>query len=162
MISIIVAIAKNNVIGSRNDLPWYLPEDLKRFKQITTGHTIIMGRKTYESIIARLGKPLPNRINIVITSHPEDISAAGVAAFKSLGEALQAHHDDAQIFVIGGARMFAEALPIADTLYVTHIDKEYPGDVFFPEVDWQQWQKIDQQQFNGFSFAEYRKIKKIA
>ncbi len=162
MIGIVVAIAKNNVIGSKNDLPWYLPEDLKRFRQITTGHTVIMGRKTFESIVARIGKPLPNRKNIVITSQPETITVDGVETFRSLAAALDAHKTDEQIFIIGGARMFAEALPLADALYVTHVEKDYPGDVFFPDIDWSQWSKINEQQFDGFSFADYRKIIKLA
>ena len=162
MIAIIVAIAKNNVIGSRNELPWYLPEDLKRFKQLTTNHTVIMGRKTYESIITRLGKPLPSRKNIVITSHPDSISQEGVVLFPSLQEALLAHKNDGLIFIIGGAQLFAEAIPLADTLYVTHVDKEYDGDVFFPTIDWSQWSKVQEQTFDGFRFADYHKIQKIA
>jgi dihydrofolate reductase len=162
MIAIFVAIAKNNVIGSKNDLPWYIPEDLKRFKALTTGHTVVMGRKTYDSIIKRLGKPLPNRKNVVITSQKDFAVPEGVEVFGTLDEAFHAHEKDEIIFAIGGARIFAEALPKADRLYITHVDKEYEGDVYFPEVDWTSFSKVKEEQHDGFSFADYHRIKKIA
>ncbi len=161
MISIVAAVAKNNVIGSKNDLPWYIPEDLKRFKELTTGHTVLMGRKTYESIIKRLGKPLPNRNNIIITRQNNYKAPEGVEAYSSLDDALAAHRDD-EIFVIGGAAIFKETLPLADRLYITHIDKEYEGDVYFPEVDYGQFSKVSEEIHAGHTFAEYHKIRKIA
>lgn len=128
-ISIIVAVAgKKRVIGKKGSLPWYIPEELKRFKEITMGHPIIMGRKTHESI----GKVLPGRTNIVITTHP-DYQALGCIIVHSLDEALRQAQGDDEAFVIGGGQIYAEALPLADKLYLTYIDKEIEGDVFFPD-----------------------------
>ncbi len=132
-ISIIVAVAgKKRVIGSSNKIPWYIPGELKRFKEITMGHPIIMGRKTHESI----GKPLPGRTNIVITTHP-DYQALGCIVVHSLEEALRFAQgkpfDSEEVFIIGGGQIYAEALPLADKLYLTYIDKEIEGDVFFPD-----------------------------
>jgi dihydrofolate reductase len=156
MVAIIVAIAKNNVIGNTNDLPWYLPEDLKRFKKITTGHTVVMGRKTYESIINRLGKPLPNRKNVVITRQDNYPVPEGVLVFHDLDSVLQLLKNE-DVFIIGGAEIFKLALPLVDTLYVTHVYKEYPGDVYFPEVNWSEWKKIEEEPHEEFSFATYIK-----
>jgi dihydrofolate reductase len=151
-----VAIAKNNIIGGDNDLPWYLPEDLKHFKEITMGKTVLMGRKTYDSIVTRLGKPLPGRTNVVITRQENYIAAPGVLIFHSLDQALKAlEHDD--VYVIGGAQIFAAALPAAEKMYVTHVHNEYPGDVYFPEVDWSQWEKIEEEPHGGYTFATYKK-----
>ncbi|MDP3733066.1 MAG: dihydrofolate reductase [Candidatus Daviesbacteria bacterium] len=129
MISIIVAIAgKKRVIGKKRALPWHIPQELKRFKEITMGHPIIMGRITHESI----GKALPGRTNIVITSHP-DYSAEGCIVVYSLEEALRQAQGDDECFVIGGGEIYKQALPLADKLYLTYIDKEIKGDVFFPD-----------------------------
>ena len=153
-----VAIAKNGVIGKENDLPWYLPEDLKHFKTITDGGIVIMGRKTFESIITRLGKPLPNRINVVITSKPNLAVPEDVLVYSSLPEALEAKKGDGTIFLIGGYGIFKEGIEYADRALVTHIDIDYEGDVFFPEIDWTKWQKISEEKHEGFSFVEYEKI----
>jgi|SRR3989344_6114775 len=131
-ISIIVAIAgSKRVIGKKGSLPWHIPQELKRFKEITMGHPIIMGRKTHESI----GRALPGRTNIVITTHP-DYLAPGCIIVHSLDEALRlaslAQGDD-EYFVIGGGEIYKQALPKADKLYLTYIDKEIKGDVFFPD-----------------------------
>ncbi len=147
MISIIVAIAgKKRVIGKKGSLPWYIPQELKRFKEVTMGHSIIMGRKTHESI----GKPLPGRTNIVITHEP-DYKALGCIVVHSLDEALKEAQDD-EIFVIGGGEIYKQALPLATKLYLTYIDKEIEGDVFFPdysefkkvvyESDWQEHEEF--------------------
>ncbi len=130
-ISIIAAVAANRVIGNKNELIWHLPEDLKRFKNLTTGHPIIMGRKTFESI----GRPLPGRENIVITSQ-EDYQPEGVTVVHSLMEALilAPELDSEEVFVIGGGRVYAEALGFADRLYLTVLDQEFEGDTIFP--DW--------------------------
>ncbi len=131
-ISIIVAVAgEKRVIGKRGGMPWYIPAELKRFKQITMGHPIIMGRRTHESI----GKPLPGRTNIVVT-HDRQYWQAGCIVVNSLGEALrlaaQASGND-EIFVIGGGELYKQALPLVDKLYLTKIDREVEGDVFFPD-----------------------------
>ncbi len=128
-LSIIVAMTDERVIGRDNALPWRLPEDLKRFKAITMGHPIIMGRKTFESI----GRPLPGRRNIVVTSQPEP--REGLQMAGSLGEALGlCPPEEGECFVIGGARLFAEALPIVDKIYLTLVHARIPGDVYFPEM----------------------------
>ncbi|RZA04168.1 MAG: dihydrofolate reductase [Proteobacteria bacterium] len=133
MLSMIVAMSDNRVIGIENRLPWNIPEDLKRFKKITSGHPIVMGRKTFESI----GRPLPNRTNIVVTRN-KDYRAEGVAVCGSLGEALEWAARAAgseEIFVIGGGELFKEALPKADRIYLTEVKWPYEGDAFFPEFD---------------------------
>jgi len=149
-----VAIAKNGVIGGDNDLPWYLPEDLKHFKEITMGHTVLMGRKTYDSIIKRLGKPLPGRINVVITRQEDFQAQGGVLVFHSLEQALDALKKD-DIYIIGGAQIFASALPLAQKMHVTHVHKDYKGDVYFPEIDWKEWDMLDQEPHDEFTFATY-------
>lgn len=130
-LSIIVAMSKNSVIGKDNKIPWRLSEDLKRFKQITMGHPIVMGRKTYSSI----GKPLLGRENIVITRDP-NCSIEGVRMVHNLDEAIKGYKPDEEIFVIGGAEIYKLALPQADKIYLTRIEKEFEGDVSFPSVDW--------------------------
>lgn len=129
MLSLIVAMTDDGVIGRNNTLPWRLPEDLKRFKDLTMGHAIIMGRKTFDSI----GKPLPGRTNIVVSRNPA-LKIDGAVVTASLGEAVR--QADADAFVIGGAELFRQAWPLADRLYLTLIHEKIEGDVFFPEIDW--------------------------
>ncbi|MCP4661456.1 MAG: dihydrofolate reductase [bacterium] len=133
-ISLIAAMAENRVIGRGNELPWHLPADLKRFKALTTGHVIVMGRKTFESI----GKPLPNRHSVVITRNPE-YRAPGVSVVRNLEGALEKAAGDDEVFVIGGATIFAQALPRADRLYLTLVHAEPPGDVKFPHLPADEW-----------------------
>lgn len=143
-VAIIVAQSSNRVIGIENRLPWHLPEDLKYFKARTLGKPIIMGRKTYESI----GRPLPGRRNIVITRQP-DWSAEGVDVADSLSDAVLLAQQVAQeegapeVMVIGGAQIYQEALPLADTLYVTDVAIELQGDAFFPEISPERWQEVE-------------------
>ncbi len=129
-VSIIAAVAENNVIGRDNALPWRLPADLKHFKALTTGHSIIMGRKTWES----LGRPLPNRVSIVVTRTPE-LEAPGATVVRSLEMALEHCSEDKEVFLIGGEAIFREGLETADRIYLTRIHATIEGDVFFPE-DW--------------------------
>ncbi len=129
--SFIVAMTEKGVIGVENRLPWHVPEDLKRFKRLTTGHPIIMGRKTFESI----GKPLPNRRNIVVTRQA-GWSAPGVEVVSDLHELLKNPPTDGENFIIGGGEIFREAAPYARKIYVTWIDAEVPGDSFYPSTDW--------------------------
>ncbi len=136
IVSIIVAVDKNNLIGAKGTLPWHIPEDLQRFKEITMGHAVIMGRKTYESI----GRPLPGRTMVVISKTMK--SQEGISVFSSLNKAISALQGDAEVFVIGGARVFLEALPIANKLYLTRIDHVFAGDVYFPNVTWNDWEEI--------------------
>jgi dihydrofolate reductase len=150
-LTIIVATDRQRGIGIHNTLPWRLPEDLAHFKRMTSGHPIIMGRKTFESI----GRPLPNRRNIVITRNP-GWHADGVEAVASLDAALQLL-GSLPAFVIGGAQIYIEALPYADRLIVTEIDKMFDCDAFFPSIDASQWKEVAREQYhseaNHFNYA---------
>ena len=140
-IAIIAAVARNGVIGLRNRMPWHLPEDLKRFKRLTLGHAVIMGRRTFESI----GKPLAGRNNIVVTrSH--DWTGSGCRATHSIETALAAVQEQEAAFVIGGAEIYALALPLACRLYITEIERDFDGDAFFPEFDRSQWREVSREQ----------------
>ena len=142
MIALVVAMAENRVIGKENKLIWHLPADLKFFKNLTTGHPIIMGRKTFESI----GKPLPNRTNIVITRQA-DFTAEGCMVAHSLTEALMlAQQLDSDIFVIGGAEIYKQAMFLADTIYLTEVHHTFEGDTFFPEIDSVLWQETSREE----------------
>lgn len=140
-VCIVAALARNRTIGRGNRMPWHLPEDLRRFKQLTSGHPVVMGRKTFESIIATTGKPLPSRDNIVIT-RSIDWNCAGCLIVHSLEAALGAAKNSKDVFVIGGAEIYALALPVARRLYLTEIDREFDGDTFFPEFDRSRWREI--------------------
>ena len=162
ILSIIAAVARNRAIGKNNQLLWHISEDLRYFKQITAGHAVIMGRKTFESI----GKPLPNRTNIVIsrTLTPED----RVIVAPDLRAALSQRRNDAEVFIIGGGSIYREALPLAQRLYLTEVHVDYEGDTFFPEIDRHCWEEISRQDFpNGaafshpFSFVVYRRFKDL-
>lgn len=157
MISIIAAVAKNNVIGKSGELPWYIPEDLKRFKDLTSGNVVIMGRTTHESILKRLGHDLPNRKSVIITSNPNYQVAEDVEKYKSLDEAINAHGSE-NIFLIGGQRIFEEGLSLTDTLYLTELHKDYEGDVFFPEFDKTQWHREVTELQSGFDFVKYTRL----
>jgi len=142
ILSAIVAVAKNNIIGKDNDIPWYLPADLKYFKKVTSGHHIIMGRKCYESI----GRPLPKRTNIVVTRNPFFI-ATGCLITHNVAEAvgLAKANDETEAFIIGGGQIYDIAMPHIDRLYLTEVDLAVDGDIFFPEVDENQWELISEQ-----------------
>ncbi len=157
MIAIVAAVAKNGVIGVKNDLPWYLPEDLKRFKQITTGKTVLMGRKTFESILARLKKPLPNRTNVVITRNTNYGVPEGVKVEADIKTAL-GNHGTGDIFIIGGGEIFNQSIHLADTLYITHVEKDVAGDVFFPTIDEKIWRLESSEPHDGYSFGVYKRI----
>lgn len=137
-ISLIVAMAKNMVIGANNTLPWHLPADLKHFKALTMGHHIVMGRKTYESI----GKPLPGRTSVVVTRNA-DYARPGVIVANSLEAALSACGNEEDIFVIGGAELYRQAINHADRIYLTKIDADIPGDAHFTELDHKLWQETE-------------------
>lgn len=154
MLSIIVAIAHDNVIGRANDIPWYLPADLKYFKTVTTGHTVIMGRKTYDSIAARLGGPLPNRHNIVVTRE-ESAVIPDVTIAHSLESALS-HSDEDETFIIGGAEVYAQSISHADRLYVTYVDAEInDGDTHFPAIDPTIWREVSREPHRKDDRNEY-------
>jgi dihydrofolate reductase len=143
-LSVIAAVARNGVIGRDNDLPWRLPADLRRFKRLTMGHSVIMGRRTFESI----GRPLPGR-RFVVLSRRADFRPEGVAVAASLDAALGACAGEDEVFVIGGARLFAEALPRADRLYLTRVDAEPAGDVVFPALDPAAWRLREEEAYLG-------------
>ncbi len=162
-LALIAAIAENGCIGVDNKLPWYLPEDLKYFKAVTSGKPIIMGRTTFDS----LGRPLPNRTNIVITRNPDFTAADGVRVVHSLDEAIAvaeavAHiNGNDEIVVIGGAQIYGQALPRADRLYLTEVKKEVAGDAFFPAWNKAEWQEVARQDYHyepaalDYSFVVY-------
>ena len=142
MISLIVAASRNGVIGANNKLPWHLPADLQRFKQLTLNHPILMGRKTFESI----GKPLPGRTNIVITRQ-QGFQCCGATAAHSLDEALLICENEKEVFVIGGAEIFKQALPLAGRIYLTRIEKDFEGDTRLFEIDPKIWKEISREDF---------------
>lgn len=135
-ISIIVAMDRHRLIGRDNRLPWHLPADLKHFKQITMGKPIIMGRKTHESI----GKPLAGRTNIVVTGNPA-YSARGCVVVRSLSAAIDAARGADEIIIIGGARMYEQAMPLTHRIYLTQVQGDFEGDTWFPRIDWDEWQE---------------------
>ncbi len=136
MISLLVAMDQNNLIGRDNQLPWHLPADLAYFKQVTMGHPIVMGRKTYDSI----GRPLPGRENIIVTRNPA-FTMEGCKVIHSIEEIIKLNNNDKEqeLFVIGGSEIFKEILPFADKLYITEIDEAFEGDTFFPEIHQKEW-----------------------
>lgn len=137
MISFVVAMDQNRVIGKENQLPWHLPADLKYFKKVTTGHTIVMGRKTFESI----GRPLPNRRNVVLT-RDEQYEAEGCEVVNTIEEVLSIARKEEECFVIGGTEVFMLFWDHVDRLYVTYIDESFEGDTFFPEIDRAEWEIV--------------------
>jgi dihydrofolate reductase len=142
MISLLFAMDRNQVIGANNDLPWHLPNDLKFFKEKTTGNTIIMGRKTFDSI----GRPLPNRRNVVLSRKDVPLPT-GVELIHDIDTIVRWNNDNPgeEFFVIGGGGLFNQILPFADRMYVTLIDEEFEGDVFFPEFSLEEWQEISRE-----------------
>jgi len=158
-ISLIVAMASNRAIGLNNQMPWHLSADLKKFKKITMGAPILMGRKTYESI----GRPLPGRTNIIISRNPS-YSQPGCLVFNDIDKALASCGDSDEIFVIGGSDFYKSMLPVADTLYLTQIHQDFPGDTFFPEIDAGQWVEVEREDIDddpdvsfSYSFFEVGK-----
>ncbi|MDP2760050.1 MAG: dihydrofolate reductase [Sideroxyarcus sp.] len=139
-LAIIVAMARNRTIGANNTLPWRCPEDLKHFKALTMGHHMIMGRKTFDSI----GKPLPGRTTVVVT-RDRGLKIEGCLIAHSLAEAIALCKGDDQIFIVGGADIYAQSLSLADTLYVTEIQREVTGDAHFPPFDRDIWQETSRE-----------------
>ncbi len=160
MITIIAAVAEQNALGKDNQLIWHLPADLRRFKKVTSGHPIIMGRKTFES----LGRPLPNRTNIVITRN-KDYHLDGIVVAHSLEGAIEkAQQIDEQIFIIGGATIYKKAIEIADFLDITHVHHSFEADAFFPEIDTSIWEEVTNESFKAdeknkynYSFVRYQR-----
>ena len=160
MISLIVAVSANHVIGARGELPWRLPDDLRRFKEITMGKPIVMGRKTWDSI----GRPLPGRKNIVITRQ-KGFEAEGCEVVGSVAEAMTAAGDAADVMVIGGSEVYALFMPVADGLYLTRVHAEVEGDAFFPVIHETEWRLIgeehhgaDDRNEHAFSFQRFERV----
>jgi len=145
-ISLIAAMTKQGVIGNNNTLPWNIPEELKYFREMTSGKPVIMGRKTFESIGS---KPLPKRQNIILTR--ENLTLEGCIVVHSSKEAIKAAGDVNEIMVIGGAVIFQEFLPLASRLYLNIIHQDYPGDTFFPNVHWEEWILTFEEAREGFT-----------
>lgn len=163
ILSIIVAAAENNVIGNNNALIWHISADLKRFKQLTTGHTVVMGRKTFESI----GRALPNRRNIVISRNP-DFRAAGCEMAGSIEQALELVKNEDEVFIIGGGTIYRDLWEKADRLYITLVHTVTEGDTYIPSVDATQWEEIRRQDFSAsenddfdYSFIDYQRRNNI-
>ena len=150
ILSIIVAIAKNHAIGKDNKLLWYLPNDLKHFKDVTTGHTVIMGRKTFDSV----GKPLPKRRNIVITR--QAISIDGCEVVPSVEAAIELCKAEDEVFIVGGAEIYRQAIPLTNRIYLTIIDQDFEGDTFFPELNPDEWQEKDREDFEPDEKNKYK------
>lgn len=161
-LSLIVAVSKNGVIGVKNALPWHLPEDLKQFRALTTGHNIIMGRKTYDS----LGRLLPNRTTVIVTRN-QQYKIEGALIAHSLHDAIQLCASDDEAFIIGGAELYQAGLKVANKLYITEVDLQVEGDAFFPAIDQAVWQETSREahtsaQGLNFSYVTYlRKLKVV-
>ncbi len=160
MITMIAAIGSNKAIGKDNELLWHLPNDLKRFKKVTAGHHVIMGRKTFES----LGRPLPNRTNIII-SRNENYKAEGCIVVSSLEDALAAAATDPNPFILGGAQIYTQAMPLADELDITLVKASLEADAFFPEIDLKVWKEVSREDYQAddrhaydYSFVKYKKV----
>lgn len=168
-ISIIVAMTQNRVIGAKNSLPWYLPEDLKKFRELTTGHPMLMGRKTFES----LPRVLPGRDHYVITRNADYKKTNAMAqnsdrvfvaqtpaeAISMVNECLsQTPGSSEEIFVIGGGEIFTQMLSLADRLYITYVKEDIEGDTFFPAIDSSQWKEVERQEFERFDFVVYDRV----
>lgn len=139
IISAVVAIGENNAIGKNNQLLWRLPNDLKHFKQITSGHTVIMGRKTYDSV----GKPLPNRRNIIITR--QQIEIPGCKVVGSVAEALALCAGEAEVFIVGGAEIYKLAMPQTNRIYLTIVHQAFDADAFFPQINYEEWTETERE-----------------
>lgn len=151
---IVAAVGSNGVIGVDGALPWRIPEDLARFKQLTMGHALVMGRATFESI----GRPLPGRTNIVLTRNP-GWAHDGVVVAKSLSEAIdEAATRGQDAFIAGGAEVYREALDAADRMELTRVDEEPEGDTWFPEVNWSRWEETAREEHPGFAFVTYERV----
>lgn len=160
-VSIIVAVSENNVIGINNEIPWYIPEDFKHFKSVTMGKPCIMGRKTYESILAKLGKALPGRQSIVISrsnyQHDDAMTVDSLDAAIETAKGIAKTNNMNEIMIIGGAQIYEQALPLTNRLYLTRVHERYDGDVFFPEITESDWEKAVWDDHGEYSFVTYEK-----
>ncbi len=161
-LSIIAALGLKNEIGLENKIPWSIPEDMKRFRDITRGHSVIMGRKTFESI----GRLLPNRKNVIITKNASFISPEEAVVVNTLEDAIANIREDGEVFVIGGSQIYEMALPYVDKMYLTHIDREFAADTYFPNFDRNEWKVVENstghrtegEPTTNFAFVTYERI----
>jgi dihydrofolate reductase len=154
--TIIAAMTRDRVIGKDNAMPWHIPEEFKHFKKITTGHTLIMGRKTFES----LGGPLPRR-NTIVVSRSFSEETEGIDVCRTLSEAVEkAKSYGKKIFIAGGAAIYRQALPLADKLYLSYIKKDYDGDTYFPEFEESEWEVTEEEDHPEFVFVVYERKKR--
>lgn len=158
-VGLIAAISENNVIGLNGKIPWHIPEDLKRFRKLTIGHPVIMGRKTCES----LGKPLEKRLNIVISSQKNHVGS-GFYFFDSLKSSLKYIEenefidiDKEKVYIIGGSEIYNQGIAICDFMDITRVKGNYEGDAFFPKVNWSEWEEKSREDFENYSFIHYER-----
>lgn len=156
MLTLIAAVAKNGCIGINGKLPWHIPEDFAHFKRYTTGKVVCMGRKTWESLPPKF-RPLPNRMNVVVTRQEQYSVPSGVEVYATIDDALRQHtHDD--VYIIGGAQLYAQTIDRADRLIITHVDWVVDGDAFFPEIKQQRWSVTTREDHGEFSFVAYERV----
>lgn len=155
MISLIVALDKNNLIGVNNNLPWHYPEDLRYFKEVTLNKTVLMGRKTFNSIVKKLGKPLPKRTSIVVT-RDKHFAYEGVRVINDL-EAFLSQAQNEDIFIIGGKQIYEASLAYVKRMYITHIDKAYQGDTYLEGIDYHLFTKISTKKVGDLNFCVYER-----
>lgn len=151
MLELIVAYDENRLIGNGNELPWHISEDLQHFKNLTTGNRIIMGRVTFESI----GRILPNRENIVLSRN--DFEVSGVKTFKSVEELLENLDNEKKNFIIGGNKVYESLLPYVEILHISHVKGKHEGDVYFPQVDFSNWEIIKKVSYEEFDYISYKR-----
>ena len=151
---IIAALSENRVIGRDNAIPWHYPADMKHFRRVTRGHAVVAGRKTYETFQIR---PLPQRRNFVLTRNPDYAVAEGVVVCTSLAEVLRCAHGSEKLFVLGGAQVYEQALPLADEMILTHLPIKVEGDAYFPEWDEGEWEVMERRSEGELVFATYRR-----
>ncbi len=161
--ALVAAVARNGVIGREGGMPWHLPEDLNHFKQTTTGHPVVMGRRTYESIAAHLDGPLPDRHSVVLSTGALDLPA-GAEVVGSVEEARRAAEEAAErmgvetVYVVGGATVYEQFLPHASRLVLTELDEAYEGDTVFPAYDEERWTEVERESHDGFDFVTYERV----
>lgn len=152
---LIAAVSENGVIGKDGHLPWHVPEDLKRFKHRTTGHAVLMGRKTWESIPEK-HRPLPDRTNIVVTRQTDYPLPQTVERFATIKSALAAHHDDT-VFIIGGGEIYRQTMEMADRIYLTRVRGKIKGDVFFPDINPRHWVETDREDHGDYAYMTFER-----
>ncbi len=162
-ISIVAAVADNYAIGKGNKLPWHLPADLKHFRELTTGHAVVMGKRTFESLP---NGPLPNRRNVVLTSVMSEGVNEGYFEADSLEDAFYLCEKEEKVFIVGGAAVYRQSLEIAESLYITWVHHEFSADIYFPEVDFSKWDEVSRQDMTAdeknpypYSFVHYKRKK---